>query len=107
MIPTSASAAIAAASPMAGEYLESIGKSDLAVLTEADAQGHCRGLAHLHRPFDRVLRAALLALNTAGSDELHRAALAQSDEHLIKGVHACWQEDLRAPQQPSTRPANS
>ncbi len=28
---------------------------------------------------------------------LHRAALAQSDEHVIKGVHACWQEDLRAP----------
>lgn len=29
-------AAIAAASPMAGEYLESIGKTDLAVLTEAE-----------------------------------------------------------------------
>ena len=29
-------AAIAAASPTAGEYLESIGKTDLAVLTEAE-----------------------------------------------------------------------
>lgn len=29
-------AAIAAASPMAGEYLESIGKSDLAALSEAE-----------------------------------------------------------------------
>jgi hypothetical protein len=29
-------AAIAAASPMAGEYLDSIGKTDLAVLTEAE-----------------------------------------------------------------------
>ena len=29
-------AAIAAASPMAGEYLESIGKADLAALTEAE-----------------------------------------------------------------------
>ena len=29
-------AAIAAAGPMAGEYLESIGKTDLAILTEAE-----------------------------------------------------------------------
>ena len=29
-------AAITAASPMAGEYLDSIGKTDLAVLTEAE-----------------------------------------------------------------------
>jgi hypothetical protein len=29
-------AAIAAASPMAGEYLDSIGKTDLAVLTESE-----------------------------------------------------------------------
>lgn len=28
---------------------------------------------------------------------LHRTALAQEDEHVIKGVHACWQEDTRAP----------
>jgi anhydro-N-acetylmuramic acid kinase len=32
--------------------------------------------AHAHRPFDAPLRAELLALNTNGADELHRAALA-------------------------------
>ncbi|MEP7058054.1 MAG: anhydro-N-acetylmuramic acid kinase [Caldimonas sp.] len=33
-------------------------------------------LAHAHRPFPAALQAELLALNTSGSDELHRAALA-------------------------------
>jgi anhydro-N-acetylmuramic acid kinase len=33
-------------------------------------------LAHAHRPFDAALATELLALNTAGADELHRAALA-------------------------------
>ena len=33
-------------------------------------------LAHAHRPFETALAAELLALNTAGADELHRAALA-------------------------------
>ena len=33
-------------------------------------------LAHAHRPFEPALAAELLALNTAGADELHRAALA-------------------------------
>lgn len=32
--------------------------------------------AHAHRPFDPALAAELLALNTSGADELHRAALA-------------------------------
>src|SRR5690606_4538100 len=35
-----------------------------------------RSLAHAHRPFDTELRSTLLALNTSGADELHRAALA-------------------------------
>ena len=35
-----------------------------------------RVLAHAARPFEAPLRAELLALNTRGSDELHRAALA-------------------------------
>lgn len=35
-----------------------------------------RVLAHAHRPFPEALRAELLALNTPGVDELHRAALA-------------------------------
>ena len=33
-------------------------------------------LAHAHRPFDPALRSELLALNSPGVDELHRAALA-------------------------------
>lgn len=33
-------------------------------------------LAHAHRPFDSVFAAELLALNTSGPNELHRAALA-------------------------------
>lgn len=33
-------------------------------------------LAHAHRPYDAELAATLLALNTSGADELHRAALA-------------------------------
>ena len=33
-------------------------------------------LAHRHRAFDAALAAELLALNTSGADELHRAALA-------------------------------
>jgi anhydro-N-acetylmuramic acid kinase len=35
-----------------------------------------RVLAHAHRPFDTDLAAELLALNSAGANELHRAALA-------------------------------
>jgi anhydro-N-acetylmuramic acid kinase len=33
-------------------------------------------LAHAHAPFDAPLRAELMALNTSGIDEIHRAALA-------------------------------
>lgn len=33
-------------------------------------------LAHSHRPFDAALAAELMALNTSGGNELHRAALA-------------------------------
>ena len=38
--------------------------------------GAVRVLGHAHRPFDPALAAELLALNTAGANELHRAALA-------------------------------
>ena len=37
-----------------------------------------KAIAHRHRPFDAALKADLLALNTAGDNELHRAALAAS-----------------------------
>jgi anhydro-N-acetylmuramic acid kinase len=39
-------------------------------------QGQVRVLAHAHRPFDPAVAAELLALNQAGPNELHRAALA-------------------------------
>lgn len=42
----------------------------------AFAQGRAQVLAHVHRPFDEALRGELLALNSPGSNELHRAALA-------------------------------
>ncbi|MDE2402119.1 MAG: anhydro-N-acetylmuramic acid kinase [Burkholderiales bacterium] len=38
-----------------------------------------RPLAHVHRPFRADLKHTLLTLNTAGPDELHRAALAAQD----------------------------
>ena len=38
--------------------------------------GGLRVLGHAHRPFDPALAAELLALNTPGENELHRAALA-------------------------------
>ena len=38
-----------------------------------------RTLAHAHQPFAPALRETLLALNTPGDDELHRAALAAAD----------------------------
>lgn len=47
-----------------------------AVLTVADAQGALQGAGHVHLDFDAALRAELLALNSRGEDELHRAALA-------------------------------
>ena len=43
---------------------------------EADPPGFVRVCAHAHRPFEGALRAALLALNSPGDNELHRAALA-------------------------------
>lgn len=46
------------------------------VLAHFDAQGRPAVQAHAHRPFAPALRDELLALNTPGPDELHRAALA-------------------------------
>jgi anhydro-N-acetylmuramic acid kinase len=44
-----------------------------------------RVVAHVHRPFDGGLAAELLALNAAGADELHRAALAGN---AVAGAYA-------------------
>lgn len=47
------------------------------VLVDFGADGSAlHVLAHRHLPFDRALADELLALNTSGGDELHRAALA-------------------------------
>ena len=47
------------------------------VLCRIDADGRWHGvLAHAHRPFSEPLRGALMALQSSGPDELHRAALA-------------------------------
>lgn len=47
-----------------------------AVLLRAESEGRVRTLAHDYQPFDRELRAELLALNSPGENELQRAALA-------------------------------
>lgn len=48
-----------------------------AVLAQFDAPGQPISLqGHLHRPFPQALREELLSLNTPGSNEIHRAALA-------------------------------
>lgn len=46
------------------------------VLAEFSQQGGVQVLAHRHEPFTATLRAELLALNSSGPNELHRAALA-------------------------------
>ena len=46
------------------------------VLADFSSAGPPRVLAHASRPFPAVLRAELLALNSSGTDELQRAALA-------------------------------
>ncbi|MEO8281091.1 MAG: anhydro-N-acetylmuramic acid kinase [Ideonella sp.] len=49
--------------------------ADLADLADSDA-GRIRVLSHAHSPFEAALASELLALNSSGSDELHRSALA-------------------------------
>lgn len=46
------------------------------VLAQAQPGRLLQGRAHVHLPFDAHLRSALLDLNTAGPDEIHRGALA-------------------------------
>ncbi len=56
---------------MSGTSLDGV-DGVLATFADGGVQVH----AHAHAAFDAVLRAELLALNTPGLDELHRAALA-------------------------------
>lgn len=58
-----------------------------------DEDGGTRVLAHAGRPFDNALRRELLALNTPGDNELHRAALAGN---AIARVYADVVDALRS-----------
>jgi anhydro-N-acetylmuramic acid kinase len=62
-----------------------------AVLT-AISSGSVQARAHVHRPFEADLRGELLALNTAGSNELHRMALASNG--VARAYAACVAEVL-------------
>ena len=48
------------------------------VLAEFSASGFPKVVSHAYRAFPEALRDELLALNTSGADELHRAALASN-----------------------------
>ena len=59
---------------MSGTSLDGV---DAVLVDMAPAAGdRLAVVAHVHRPYPAALRAELLALNTPGGDELHRAALA-------------------------------
>ena len=67
--------------------------------------GELQVLAHVHRAFEPVWAAELLALNAPGGNELHRAALAGSAiarvyaevvEALLAAGHGVAREDIRA-----------
>ena len=67
---------------MSGTSLDGV-DGTLVAFGESDADLQVR--AHAHRPFDGALRSELLALNTPGPAELHRAALAAN---ALVGVYA-------------------
>ncbi len=54
------------------------------VLAEFSAEGIPRVVSHAYRAFPETLRDELLALNSPGSDELHRSALAAS---MLAGLY--------------------
>lgn len=58
---------------MSGTSLDGV---DGVLVEWPEGEAALRVLAHVHLPFDATLAAELLALNTRGDDELHRAALA-------------------------------
>lgn len=63
------------------------------VLATTDADGPLQTRAHAHRPMPEALRRELLALNQAGDDELHRAALATN---ALMAVHVAVVNSLLA-----------
>jgi len=58
---------------MSGTSLDGV---DGALVDFASGTGRLQVLAHAHRPFEAAFAQELLALNTAGDNELHRATLA-------------------------------
>lgn len=74
---------------MSGTSLD--GVDGVLVDFEASGDRSMKVCAHAHRPFDAGLAATLLALNSAGEDELHRAALAAN---ALVSVYAAVIGDL-------------
>lgn len=74
---------------MSGTSLDGV-DGVLARFDEDPARHTIDVLAHAHRPFAAALRDELLALNTAGDNELHRAALAANALARVQAevVHA-------------------
>jgi anhydro-N-acetylmuramic acid kinase len=68
---------------MSGTSLDGV---DGVLAEAAEGADRLRSHAHAHVAFPAPLRAELLALNTSGADELHRAALATN------GLVACYAE---------------
>ncbi len=69
---------------MSGTSLDGI-DAVLAEFDDGTASGHTAVRGHAHSPFDESLRAELLALNSPGPDELHRAAVAANRVAMAYG----------------------
>jgi anhydro-N-acetylmuramic acid kinase len=64
---------------MSGTSMDGV---DAVLATPGNAHSKLRMHGHVHRPFEPGLREALIALNGAGPDELHRSALAANEISL-------------------------
>ncbi|WP_374562423.1 anhydro-N-acetylmuramic acid kinase [Ideonella sp.] len=83
---------------MSGTSLDGV-DGVLARFADDPAQQGVEVLAHAHRPFAPALRDELLALNSAGDNELHRAALAANGLARVQAgaVHALLADTHTAP----------
>ena len=64
---------------MSGTSMDGV---DAVLATPGNEHSKLRLHGHVHRPFEPGLRRALIALNSAGHDELHRSALASNEISL-------------------------
>lgn len=64
---------------MSGTSMDGV---DAVLAMPGSAHSKLRLHGHIHRPFEPGLRKALIALNSAGPDELHRSALASNEISL-------------------------